>query len=367
MLEVEGIAASAADGPAYPTLGKPLSGMEVRVVDPDTRTPLAIRQVGEFELRGESITSGYLTARGSVAAQDADGWIQTGDLGCFTEEGETVICGRRKDVIIISGRNLYPTDIERATERVAGVRTANAIAATFAAGSPGEGFAVLAESAHHNDEAPTLQLRRAISTAVSKAVGIPPRTVTVLAPGTLPKPPPANCADPAPAHSLQRSIEPTRGAGHTEMVVYLHCPTLDRIRHSRGPRLRVVGDRPGKRLIGLWSQVLHCASSHADRCSARRHPVHIPPPSWTTWPTSLPRRVVIGLWQFRQWVGRAVGACASCLITRRSAFSVRASPRQTIPAITTPSATRGSSSPKQVPAVKAERAQARKMSRGHLS
>ncbi|MGF7122744.1 acyl-CoA synthetase (AMP-forming)/AMP-acid ligase II [Rhodococcus sp. BE178] len=219
VLEVEGIAASAADGPACPTLGKPLSGIEVRVVDPDTRTPLATRQVGEFELRGENITSEYLTARGSVAAQDADGWNQIGDLDTLPRRVKPVICGRRKGVIIISGRNLYPTDIERAAERVAGVRTGNAIAVTFAAGSPGEGFAVLAESAHHNDEALTLQLRRAISTAVFKAVCIPPRTVTVLCPEPCPKPPPANCADPAPAHSLQRSMEPTRGAGHNEMVV----------------------------------------------------------------------------------------------------------------------------------------------------
>ncbi|WP_405166735.1 fatty acyl-AMP ligase [Nocardia sp. NBC_01499] len=186
-LENEGRAVSVTAGPAYARLGKPLAGITVRVVHPVTRATLAHRGVGEFELRGESIASEYLTTAGSVAAKDTNGWLRTGDLGYLTEDGEPVICGRQKDVIIISGRNLYPTDIERAAEQVEGVRIGNAIALSIAAGTATEGFAVLAESAHHHDEDLSRDLRRAISTEIFKAVGIPPRTVVVLAPGALPK------------------------------------------------------------------------------------------------------------------------------------------------------------------------------------
>ncbi|MEV0251178.1 fatty acyl-AMP ligase [Nocardia sp. NPDC050712] len=187
VLEGEGIAAPLATGVAYAELGKPLAGIEIRVVDPTTGVARGTRQVGEFELRGDSMTSEYLTARGSRAAQDAEGWLRTGDLGYLTEGGEPVICGRRKDVIIISGRNLYPTDIERAVERVEGVRVGNSVAVSLGAGGAGEGFAVLAESDSHADESRALQLRRAISMEVFRAVGIPPRSVAILAPGALPK------------------------------------------------------------------------------------------------------------------------------------------------------------------------------------
>ncbi|MCT4574397.1 AMP-binding protein, partial [Bacillus thuringiensis] len=77
---------------------------------------------------------GYVTVDGHKPAQDADGWLDTGDVGYFTEEGLVVVCGRVKDVIIMGGRNVYPTDIERAAGSVAGVRPGNAVAIRLDAG-----------------------------------------------------------------------------------------------------------------------------------------------------------------------------------------------------------------------------------------
>ncbi|MFI9508410.1 fatty acyl-AMP ligase [Nocardia sp. NPDC052566] len=186
-LETERRAQLDENGSRYAVLGQPLSGVDARVVDPDTGITLGARSVGEFELRGECVTAGYLTTAGFAAGQDRDGWLRTGDLGYLTEHGELVICGRQKDVIIVSGRNLYPTDIERAAERVEGIRGGNVIAVSVDAATATEGFAVLAESLHHRDLTRVTQLRRDISVEIFTSIGVAPRIVTILAPGALPK------------------------------------------------------------------------------------------------------------------------------------------------------------------------------------
>ncbi|MBI3693161.1 MAG: fatty acyl-AMP ligase, partial [Mycolicibacterium aromaticivorans] len=108
------------------TLGPPLTGLEARILDEDGAL-LPARGVGVIHLRGEPVTPGYTTVAGFISAQDDQGWYDTGDLGYLTESGEIVVCGRLKDVIIMAGRNIYPTDIERAAARVDGVRPGCAV------------------------------------------------------------------------------------------------------------------------------------------------------------------------------------------------------------------------------------------------
>ncbi len=98
------------------SLGPLLSGLEARVVD-EIGSLLPPRGVGVIELRGEPLTRRYLTMGGFVPTQDDEGWYDTGDLGYLTEQGHVVVCGRVKDVIIMAGRSIYPTDIERAASR----------------------------------------------------------------------------------------------------------------------------------------------------------------------------------------------------------------------------------------------------------
>ena len=173
----------------FPTLGVPLPGLEARVVD-DAGTVLEARGVGTIELRGEAVTPGYLTVDGPRDTQDADGWLDTGDQGYLTETGEVVVCGRVKDVIIMGGRNIYPTDIERAAGEVAGVRAGNVVAVRLDAdGDRRESFAVVVESNRADDDAEADRIRKEVTSAVVDAVAARPRTVTVLAPGSLPKTP----------------------------------------------------------------------------------------------------------------------------------------------------------------------------------
>ncbi|MFF0545401.1 fatty acyl-AMP ligase [Nocardia thailandica] len=169
-----------------PTLGYLVDDLEGRVVDAE-RQPLPTRTVGVIELRGPAVTSGYVTVDGFRPAQDADGWLDTGDLGYFTDEGLIVVCGRVKDVIIMGGRNIYPTDIERAAMRVAGVRPGNAVAVRLDAGQKRESFAVVVESNDFQDPEQVKRMEREIVHAVVTEVGARPRTVAVLGPGALPK------------------------------------------------------------------------------------------------------------------------------------------------------------------------------------
>jgi fatty-acyl-CoA synthase len=170
------------------TLGPLLQDLEARIVDEDG-TVLPARGVGIIELRGESLTPGYITMGGFVAAQDENGWYDTGDLGYLTDEGHVVVCGRVKDVIIMAGRNIYPTDIERAAGRVEGVRPGCAVAVRLDAGHSRETFAVAVESNAWEDPVEVRRIERAVAHEVVAEVDARPRNVVVLGPGTIPKTP----------------------------------------------------------------------------------------------------------------------------------------------------------------------------------
>jgi fatty-acyl-CoA synthase len=135
------------------------------------------------------VSRGYLTENGWLNGPAANGWLCTGDLGYLDEHGSLYVCGRAKDVIVIAGKNIYPTDIERAACAVSGVRAGNAAAVRIDAGDDRESFAVLVESAQAADTAEAERIRAEIARAVSQAVGYNARAVLVLPPGTLPKTP----------------------------------------------------------------------------------------------------------------------------------------------------------------------------------
>jgi fatty-acyl-CoA synthase len=172
---------------SFAVLGHPLDGLEAEIVD-EQGNRLGEREVGEIRLRGEAVTPGYLTMDGPVDTRDADGWLATGDLG-YLLDGQIVICGRRKDVIIMGGRNIYPTDIERAATAVEGVRAGNAVAVRIDAGSRRERFAVVLESKLAGDADAERALAKEVAARVRDAVDMRPFAVVVLPAGSLPKTP----------------------------------------------------------------------------------------------------------------------------------------------------------------------------------
>jgi acyl-CoA synthetase (AMP-forming)/AMP-acid ligase II len=149
---------------------------EVRVVGPEGI--VAERQVGEIQVRGPSLMSGYT---GSAAPSPiVDGWLHTGDLGYLTE-GELYVTGRIKDVMIAAGHNHYPEDFEWAAARVDGVKPGRCVA--FSA-PQGEGIVVLVE-AGGTEVAEGLE--REVMRTVANAIGIAPAQVVVLPAGTVQK------------------------------------------------------------------------------------------------------------------------------------------------------------------------------------
>ncbi|QNI06982.1 fatty acyl-AMP ligase [Mycobacterium kubicae] len=170
------------------TLGPLLSGLEARVVDEDGNIQ-PVRGVGVIQVRGEPVTLGYVTMAGFVSALDDQGWYDTGDLGYLTETGSIVVCGRVKDVIIMAGRNVYPTDIERAAARVTGVRAGCAVAVRLNARHFRETFAVAVESNDWQDLTEVRRIQHQVAHEVVAEVDVRPRNVVVLEPGMIPKTP----------------------------------------------------------------------------------------------------------------------------------------------------------------------------------
>jgi fatty-acyl-CoA synthase len=163
-------------------LGRPLPGLQVRVCDRSSGTEMREREVGEVEIRGSSVTPGYYRKPEATAATLHNGWLRTGDLG-YLVDGELVVCGRIKDVIILGGRNVYPQDVERAVADVTGVRAGNVIAFGTEGKRGRESLVVVAESKGEELDA----IRNAVKSAVYDAVGIPPEDVVLVRPGSLPK------------------------------------------------------------------------------------------------------------------------------------------------------------------------------------
>ncbi|MCO6704257.1 amino acid adenylation domain-containing protein [Streptomyces sp. CHA1] len=117
-------AAASAPGPLELVgVGAPVPGLDVAVVDPRTGSALPDGRVGELWVIGGSVAHGYWNAPeateevfgASLPDRPGTRWLRTGDLG-FRSDGELFISGRRKDVLIVRGRNHFPQEIEQAAE-----------------------------------------------------------------------------------------------------------------------------------------------------------------------------------------------------------------------------------------------------------
>jgi len=96
------------------SVGHPLPGVEVRIVEGESREPLPDGEIGELEIRGPNVFKGYWRQpEKTTDSFSTDGWFKTGDLGFREEDGYITLCGRSKDLIISGGLNIYPPEVER--------------------------------------------------------------------------------------------------------------------------------------------------------------------------------------------------------------------------------------------------------------
>lgn len=93
------------------SVGKPVSGVEVLVVDENDQ-PVPVGEVGEVIARGPNIMAGYYNMPNETQSALRNGWLHTGDMGRFDEDGYLYIVERKKDLIIRGGFNIYPRDVE---------------------------------------------------------------------------------------------------------------------------------------------------------------------------------------------------------------------------------------------------------------
>ena len=109
-------------------LGRPLPGLKLRIIDPETGADAAVGQRGEVLVKGYSTLEGYYKDPGKTAqAIDADGWYHTGDIGSLDEHGTMMFHGRLKDMLKVGGENVAAAEIEACLQKHPAVKLAQVV------------------------------------------------------------------------------------------------------------------------------------------------------------------------------------------------------------------------------------------------
>ncbi|MFF3936948.1 fatty acyl-AMP ligase [Streptomyces phaeofaciens] len=173
--------------------GAPAEGMTVVIADPDRKEELPEGGTGEIWVQGESVARGYWrntlasreTFRATLPGREGR-FLRTGDLG-FLRDGELFVTGRRKDLLVVDGRNHYPQDLELAAELChPALRPGCTAAFSVDSGAEGEQPVLVAELAPEADgDAETIA--DLIRAAIGETHGLSVHDVVLVRPGTIPK------------------------------------------------------------------------------------------------------------------------------------------------------------------------------------
>ncbi len=182
----EGRAREAREGREIVSVGRPVPGFHLRIVNQAGRD-LPEGSAGRVWIQGPSLMDGYLGDPKATARALRDGWLDTGDLG-FLHRGELYLTGRAKDAIILRGRNYAPEEIERAVDEVPGLRAGCAVAVSWLPeDSPGEVLGLFVEASREATPEELASLSEVCRKAVLGATGLVVERLEVLAPGALPR------------------------------------------------------------------------------------------------------------------------------------------------------------------------------------
>lgn len=165
--------------------GKPLPLHEIKIVD-ENLIELPERVVGNLHFRGPSMMQGYHNQIEATKAIWHDGWWNSGDLA-YLADGEVYITGRKKDVIIKAGRNLYPDEIEEATGQVNGVRKGCVVAFGVTDAQWGTEKLVIVAETKEDSRILHKKIIAEITEKVNVVLGILPDEVVLVSPKTIGK------------------------------------------------------------------------------------------------------------------------------------------------------------------------------------
>ncbi|MEU0427361.1 fatty acyl-AMP ligase [Streptomyces canus] len=165
------------------------AGQQVRIVDPVSGDRLSEGEVGEIQVRGPNVGRGYWNQEEQTRRVfGTDGRLRTGDLGTVLE-GQLIVTGRLKDLIVVDGRNHYPQDLEATVQDTHPALRRDRLAAFGVTGGSGERVVVVAEHTRTTSlaEIDVPALVRAVRAAVSGRHGVRLADVLLVPPGTVPR------------------------------------------------------------------------------------------------------------------------------------------------------------------------------------
>jgi acyl-CoA synthetase (AMP-forming)/AMP-acid ligase II len=163
--------------------GRAISHTKIRVLDTNGN-PVPDRRLGEVAIQSDCLLRGYYNRPDLTEKAFLDGWYLTGDLG-YLAEGELYVTGRKKELIIVGGKNIYPQDLERLAEEVPGVHPGRVVAFGVFNETTGTEDVVLLGEADTDDEQERLHIADQVRYQVTRSSDIALRYVEIVSRGWL--------------------------------------------------------------------------------------------------------------------------------------------------------------------------------------
>jgi acyl-CoA synthetase (AMP-forming)/AMP-acid ligase II len=209
---VERVAKSPIDGsPSMKMLssGRPLNNTQVKAVD-EKGNEVPERVIGELALKSNCMLTGYYNRPDITEKVFRDGWYLTGDYG-YISNGEVFVSGRKKDMIIVGGKNIYPQDLESLTYEVPGVHAGRSVAFGMFDESQGTEEVVIIAEVDSEDADEQQKIADSIRLHVTKNSAIALRYVKVVGPKWILKTSSGKTARSANKEKFLREFQESRG------------------------------------------------------------------------------------------------------------------------------------------------------------
>jgi acyl-CoA synthetase (AMP-forming)/AMP-acid ligase II len=210
---VERVARSPLDGRPFMKMmssGRPLENVEIRILD-EKGMDLPERAIGEVALKSDCMLTGYYNRDDLTGKAFVDGWYLTGDYG-FVMDGEVFVSGRKKDMIIVGGKNVYPQDLEALTYEVPGVHGGRSVAFGIFDEAQGTEDVVVIAEVDSEDTAEQQKIANAIRLHVTKNSAIALRYVKVVDPKWVIKTSSGKTARSANKEKFLKELQEAQGA-----------------------------------------------------------------------------------------------------------------------------------------------------------